>query len=57
MFAHRSRRWANICPALGQRVVFAGIVPADDRWSTIKLSVFGKVMFLLLYYEAFIRVK
>ena len=26
MLAHRLRRWANISPALGQRLVFAGIV-------------------------------
>ena len=25
MLAHRLRRWANINPALGQRVVFAGV--------------------------------
>ena len=26
MLAHRLRRWANISPALGQRVVFDGLV-------------------------------
>ena len=25
MFTHRLRRWANISPALGQRLVFAGL--------------------------------
>ena len=26
MFAHRLRRWVNIIPPFGQRIVFAGIV-------------------------------
>ena len=39
MLAHRLRRWANISPALGQSVVFAGIQLGIDRqsWSRCPL--------------------
>ena len=34
MLAQRRRRWANICPALGQCVVFAGEHPYQT-WSVL----------------------
>ena len=34
MFAHRLRRWANISPALGKRVVFAAMACAPSKHDT-----------------------
>ena len=35
MLAHCLRRWANISPALGQRIVFAAIWPHKPRWKIL----------------------
>ena len=42
MLAHRLRRWPNIKPALGQRLVFAGITTDDLAFSSASIRTRGQ---------------
>ena len=50
MLAHRPQRWANIIPALGQRIVFAGNVNDQHKYDSMKIIIKA-----VLFYQSYLE--